>query len=55
MGEPLSWQGEILREGRDANGNISVASAKKSAEIPLVAASERGEAQTVVSEWSVGL
>ena len=55
MGKPREVTLTILREGREENGNISVSSAKKSAEIPLVAASERGEAQTVVSEWSVGL
>src|SRR5207253_8328083 len=42
---------KILWEGRTANGNISVAAAKKSAEIPLVAASERGGAQTFIPEW----
>ena len=43
---------EILREGRAANGNISVAAAKRSIEIPEVAASETGRAQTVGPEWS---
>ena len=57
MGKPPGSNLGILlwQEGKAGNGNISVPAAKKSNEIPVVAASEPGGAQTQVAEWGVAL